>query len=253
MDYGLTGRRVAVIGANRGIGFDVAKAFLEQKTKLYIASENPDVMQARDRLNELADDGCEVQAVQFDIADRSQVFAAFETIGELDVLVVNSGLFSKTLPDDLSDACFDRFIKQINVNIVGHWNCVQAAVPRMKDGARIILTASIWGLVGGQEYAAYTASKHGVLGLMKSLAMDLGPRGISVNAVNPGSIGTEMNLKELSQERQAALASQMWLRPALIPPSKLVGAYLFLASDHASEITGQSISVDRGQTIAGAC
>lgn len=250
MDFGLSERRVVIVGAHRGIGFALAKAFQDQGTKLVIASESPEIFQARDRLEE-SSNSASVEAFQFDVTDRQKVLEAFEQIGRHDVLVANAGIFTSTASTDTSDENAAKFARHLDINVVGLNNCAVAAIPHLNDNARIIFTASIWGKVGAADYTGYAASKHGVIGLMKSLAMDLGPLGITVNAVNPGSIGTEANITELSDEKKRSLTGQMCLRPGLIEPEKLVGTYLFLASDAASEITGQSISVDRGQTISG--
>jgi len=122
------------------------------------------------------------------------------------------------------------------------------AVPHMSDGGRIIFTASISGRLGSPKHAGYAATKHAVLGVVKSMAKDLGPLGISVNAVCPGSSATDTNLASLPPERQKLAVSNMALHPALLNPSDHVGSYLFLASAAAGSITGQTITVDRGQT-----
>jgi len=253
MDFNLRGKRVVVIGAHRGIGLEIAKGFQDQGARVIITSEQPGIFATKDVLNaRTSDHEVPVEAMQFDISDREQVESAFSEIGGLDVLVQNAGLFLSTPSTDGSAENAARFTRQVDVNINGSRHCAVAAATHMGPGSRIIFTASIWGKVGGPGYSGYVASKHGILGLVKVLAMDLGRQGITVNAVNPGSTATEMNLNELTDELQAALSSQMWIRPGLIEPEHMVGSYLFLASDAASEITGQSISVDRGQTIAGA-
>ena len=118
----------------------------------------------------------------------------------------------------------------------------------MKDGGRIIFTASISGKLGSPNHAGYAAAKHGVLGVVKSLAKDLGPQGIAVNAVCPGSSATDTNLVSLPLERQQIAIRNMALHPGLLDPADHVGSYLFLASAAAAHITGQTITVDRGQT-----
>jgi 3-hydroxybutyrate dehydrogenase len=246
MNFDLNGRHVVIVGGNRGIGLEIAKGFQDQGAKVTITSEHPSVFDARTSLNER--DATPVEALQFDITDREAVNAAFEGLGRIDVLVNNSGVFWDTPSDDRSAKNYDTFVQQLMINVVGTWWCAMAAVPHMGDGGRIIFTASISGRLGSPKHAGYAASKHGVLGMVKSLAKDLGPLGISVNAVCPGSSATDTNLRSLPLERQQLAARNMALHPGLLDPADHVGSYLFLASAAAAHITGQTITVDRGQT-----
>ncbi len=157
-------------------------------------------------------------------------------------------MFWDTPSDDRSAKNYDTFVKQLMINVVGTWWCTMAAVPHMGDGGRVIFTASISGRLGSPNHSGYAASKHAILGMVKSMAKDLGPLGISVNAVCPGSSATDTNLKSLPLERQQLAARNMALHPGLLDPSDHVGSYLFLASAAAAHITGQTITVDRGQT-----
>ena len=249
INFGLQGKRVVIIGAQRGIGYELAKAFQAQGANLVITSESEDIFKAKDMLLENNENETIVEAVQCDVTNLEQIQKAFEEIGKHDILIANAGMYTTTLSTNLSEQNVETFQRHFDINVIGLRNCAVAAVPYLEPGSRIIFTGSIWGKVGASEYSAYVASKHAVLGLMKSMAMDLGPLGISVNAVNPGSIATQANISELSEEKKASLTAQMSLRKGLIDPKHLVGAYLFLASDAASEIHGESITVDRGQTI----
>jgi NAD(P)-dependent dehydrogenase (short-subunit alcohol dehydrogenase family) len=246
MNFGLEGRQVVVVGGNRGIGLEIAKGFQDQGCHVTVTSEHTSVMDARDELNGRM--GPKVQALQFDITDRSEVSAAFGQLGHIDVLINNSGVFWETPSDDRSDRNYDVFVKQMMINVVGTWWCALAAVPHMQDGGRIIFTSSISGRLGSPKHAGYAATKHGVLGMVKSLAKDLGPLGISVNAVCPGSSATDTNLSSLPPERQKLAVANMALHPGLLNPADHVGSYLFLSSAAAAHITGQTITVDRGQT-----
>ena len=249
-DFGLGAKKVVIIGSSTGIGLAVAKQFAEHGADVTITSHLDDVFEGQNEIER--DTGRKVTALKFDIAERDQVHEAFEQIGGLDVLINNAAVFGPTPADDLGDEMADWFRRHFDVNVLGTYWCAQEAAARMKPGGRIIFTASIWGKVAAKgNFAAYIASKHAVLGLVRSLACDLGEREITVNAVCPGSIGTEVNLAMLSGEQVELLSSQMVLRPGFIAPSELAGTYMFLASDAASEITGQEISVDRGQAIGG--
>ncbi|MDO8771155.1 MAG: SDR family oxidoreductase [Burkholderiaceae bacterium] len=246
MDFDLNNRHVVIVGGNRGIGLEIAKGFLAQGATVTITSEDQSVFDAQASLNKGS--AKKVEALQFDITNRDEVNAAFDTLGHIDVLVNNSGVFWDTPSDDRSAKNYDTFVKQLMINVVGTWWCAMAAVPHMADGGRIIFTASISGRLGSPKHAGYAASKHAVLGMVKSMAKDLGPLGISVNAVCPGSSATDTNLKSLPLERQELAARNMALHPGLLDPSDHVGSYLFLASPAAAHITGQTITVDRGQT-----
>ena len=164
--------------------------------------------------------------------------------------------FLETATTDRSDAAADRFVTQLMVNLAGGYWCSQEALPHMSADGRIIFTASISGKIGSPHHSGYAASKHGVLGMVKSMAIDLGPLGINVNAVCPGSSSTEINLEALGALGPDVIRRVGKLFPlhggALIEPSQHVGTYLFLASEAASEITGQAIVVDRGQTLMAA-
>ncbi len=126
----------------------------------------------------------------------------------------------------------------------------------MASGGTIINTASIWGRVAEPEFGAYVASKHAVIGLTKTWAKELGPRGIRVNAVCPGWVRTEASMRSLSvmAERRQAGEQQLLASivagqalPGLMEPEDMAETYLFLASDRARNITGQSLGVDRGE------
>jgi NAD(P)-dependent dehydrogenase (short-subunit alcohol dehydrogenase family) len=246
MNFGLRDRQVVIVGGNRGIGLEIAKGFQEQGAKVTITSEDASVFEAQGGLNK--GDAPKVEALQFDITNRGEVNAAFDKLGHIDVLINNSGVFWDTPSSDRSAKNYDTFVKQLMINVVGTWWCAMAAVPHMLDGGRIIFTASISGRLGSPNHAGYAATKHGVLGVVKSMAKDLGPLGISVNAVCPGSSATETNLVALPVERQKLAARNMALHPGLLDPADHVGSYLFLASAAAANITGQTITVDRGQT-----
>lgn len=251
MDFGLKDRRVLIVGGSSGIGLAIAEGFREQGSHVTISSHIADVFEAQRQLNENGR-ARRVEALQFDVSDRNAVIEAFQRVGHLDVLINNVGVFLDTPSTDRSEETSSIFVKQIMINLVGPYWCAIEAIPHMSDGGRIIFTASIAGKVGSPGHSSYVASKHGILGLVKCMAMDLGPLGISVNAVCPGSTATEMNLRALSSERQKKAIASMSLRPDLLDPSHHVGTYLYLASDAASEVTGQTITVDRGQTISGA-
>jgi 3-hydroxybutyrate dehydrogenase len=128
----------------------------------------------------------------------------------------------------------------------------------MGRGASIVLTSSIWGRTGAADFSAYVASKHASIGLMRSLAKELGPQGIRVNAVCPGWVRTRAALRSLEAlSARAAMTEDAMLEdilaaqalPGLMAPEDVVGVYLFLASEHAASVTGQAYHVDRGEVM----
>ena len=201
-----------------------------------------------------------MQALVCDISDRDAVGRTVGGLGRLDVLVNNAGLELLTPILEPGEEVDRTFVRIIEINVIGTWHVSRAAVPLMGPGGSIVLTSSIWGKTGAAGFSAYVASKHANIGLMRTLAKELGPRGIRVNAVCPGWVRTRAalrSLKEVSAARRRRprtrcsddiLAAQAL--PGLMEPDDVVGVYLFLASEHAASVTGQAYNVDRGEVMA---
>ncbi|RWN41358.1 MAG: SDR family oxidoreductase [Mesorhizobium sp.] len=248
MSLSFSGKTVVITGASRGIGLGIAKGFAQAGASLHLIANDAAV---HERAHELGATGTEA-----DIADREAVGAALEPISRIDVLINNAGLELMTPITDSSDEAEAAFRRIIEINIIGTALVTARALPRMQAGASIINTASIWGRVAEARFGAYVASKHAIIGLTKTWAKELGSRGIRVNAVCPGWVRTEASMRSLGRMAEQGGVSEAALLedivgaqalPGLMEPADMAGTYLFLASDLAANITGQSLGVDRGE------
>ncbi len=253
----MNGRRsVLVTGASRGIGEAVARAFAEAGYVTRVLAETAEIHAVAERL--AAETGAEVQALQCDITDALAVARMAASLGRLDVLVNNAGIERPT-PIDGDSEVLPAFRRILEVNVFGHFAVTHACLDRLAPGASVIFTASIWGRIGVAEFGGYCASKHAILGLVRSLSRELGPRGIRVNAVCPGWVETEAAMASLrwmadrSGRSEAVLLAEIGAAqalPGLMRPADVASLYLFLASEAAANITGQAIHVDRGEVQA---
>lgn len=247
LNFGLDGRQVVIIGASSGIGYELARQFAIQGAHVGIVAQNDEVFRAGQTLSREA--GRPVRAWQCDVTSRAQLAKLSTEIEHIDVLVNNAGIGGITSVDDTTDATAEAVRRTLEINVLGLYWTTQALLPRLTERGRIIFTTSYWAHTGVPQFSAYVASKHALVGLVQTLAAELGPRGITVNGVSPGTIDTALVRREVPQAFLDHLCGQMKIRPGLIDPAHLAGAYLFLASDAASEISGQILAVDRGQSI----
>jgi NAD(P)-dependent dehydrogenase (short-subunit alcohol dehydrogenase family) len=247
INFGLADRQVVVIGASSGIGYELARQFAAQGAHVCVVAQDDAIFTAAESLTREA--GRPVRPWQCDVTSREQVAKLAAAVEQIDVLVNNAGIGGVTSVDDASDATAEAVRRTMEVNVLGLYWTTQALLPRLTARGRIIFTTSYWAHTGVPHFSAYVASKHALVGLVQTLAAELGPRGITVNGVSPGTIDTALIRREVPQPFLDHLCGQMKIRPGLIDPAHLRGAYLFLASDAASEISGQILAVDRGQSI----
>ena len=238
--------KVAIVtGASRGIGEAIARKFCQEGASVMLCSRSAESVAAiAESLS--AEDG-NAKSTQADISNKADVAALVDlTLHEfarVDVLVNNAGITRDTLFMRMKDEDWEAVIQ---TNLTGTAYCMRAVTrPMMRQrGGRIINISSIIGIVGNAGQANYAASKAGIIGLTKSVAKEVGSRGITVNAITPGFITTDMTEKISETDQQKML--EMIPTGSFGVPEDVAEAALFLASDAARYITGQAIQVDGG-------
>lgn len=257
----LVGKVAVVTGAGRGTG----QAHCER-----MAHEGADII-ALDAVDNLTDTAKAVQThgrrcvtARADVRDfdalAAAVTAGVEELGRLDIVVVNAGIHASSAPTwEITEAAWQT---TLDVNLTGAWHTVKAAIPHLwSDGGSIVIISSTNGLRGTANTSHYTATKHAVVGLARSLANELGSRRIRVNTVHPGAVATAMVLNSTTFARLCpdlenptaadaarVLAARNLLPVGWIDPVDVANAVVFLASDEARYITASQIVVDAGLT-----
>ncbi|HCC35813.1 MAG TPA: 3-oxoacyl-[acyl-carrier-protein] reductase [Ruminococcaceae bacterium] len=238
------GKTVLITGGTSGIGLQTAKSFAEKNANVAIASIDCDT--AADGLrDDLEAFGTKIGFYTCDVSDFDAAGAAVKQIAEdfgaVDILINNAGITRDGLLIRMSETDFDRVI---SINLKGCFNFSRHVSPLMfrKKSGRIINISSVIGLYGNMGQVNYAASKAGVVGLTKSLAKELGSRGITVNAIAPGYIETAMTDK-LDEKIKEKLFERIAMRK-LGKPEDVANLAVFLASEQAAYITGQVIQVD---------
>lgn len=240
-------KKVALItGSSRGIGRAEAITLARDG---YVVCVN--CVEREDKAQELVDmlrsNGCETMWYKADVSDstavKQMVTEVEKTLGAVTLLVNNAGIAKQCLFQDMTE---DYWRHIFDVNLNGAFNTIQAVLPHMlhEHSGCIINTSSIWGQHGASCEVAYSATKHAIIGLTRSLAQELAPTNISVNCVAPGVIDTDM-VQVLGTETLAALAGDTPVG-RLGRPEDIAAVVSFLASDAASFITGQVITSDGG-------
>ena len=248
----LADRVAFVTGASRGIGEAIARRFGAEGACVVLAARSREAIEAT--AGQMRQAGQQAVAVVCDVTDRRSVAAAVaaaaKETGRIDILVNNAGLGGSTPLSDPDDARWDAIVA---INLTGVFRVTRQAAPLMPNGGRVINMSSVLGRFGVAGFSAYCATKTGVIGLTRALALELAPRQITVNAICPGWVETEMAREGFrrfgSESEGREAAARMAPLNRVLEPEEIAGLAAFLASADARSITGQAIVADGGQVM----
>ena len=249
--YDFTGQVALVTGASSGMGLATAQAFAEAGAAVVLADINDQTLGAA--TDELTAAGYRALAVTCDVANEDQPAALVEravaTFGRLDMAFNNAGI--QVPPTDAADEPAEQFDRVNAINLRGVWTCMKHELGQMRGqgSGAIVNCSSLGGLVGLPGRAAYHASKHGVIGLTRSAALEYAPRGIRINAVCPGTIETPM-VRDMIDKGELDVPEAVKNQPIgrLGRADEIAAAVLWLCSPAASFVLGVALPVDGGYT-----
>jgi len=257
MDKGkLEGRVALITGASRGIGRAIARGYAKEGAVIAVTARTEGDLHSL--VEEVQSAGGKALALRADLADVGApglvIRQVLEALGTIDILVNNAGIGSSSSPRPVVDFDDEFWNKTLALNLTAPYKLSKAVLPIMleKKWGRIINIASINGKLPALHGAAYTASKHGLLGLTRTLALEVARDGITVNAICPGPVKTEMNERRVEYDAKRLGLSMAELESRLTPigrrlePDEIVPMALLLALDESAAITGQAFNVDGG-------
>jgi NAD(P)-dependent dehydrogenase (short-subunit alcohol dehydrogenase family) len=252
----LQGRIALITGASRGIGRAIARGYAKEGAVIAITARTEGDL--RSLVEEVQSSGGKALAIRADLADPAApaevVRQVLEAFGTIDILVNNAGIGSSSSPRPVVDFDDEFWNKTLALNLTAPYKLSKAVLPIMlqKKWGRMINIASINGKLPAIHGAAYTASKHGLLGLTRTLALEVARDGITVNAICPGPVKTEMNERRVEYDAKRLGLSVAELESRLTPigrrlePEEIVPMALLLASEESAAITGQAFNVCGG-------
>lgn len=247
-----TGKVALVTGAASGMGLATARAFAEAGAAVVLADVREDLVKAE--AQELVAAGHSAMAVHCNVSDDTQVeqmvARTVSEFGRLDAAFNNAGVMARIAPT--ADSTRDEWDRVIGINLAGVWACMKYELRQMQrqGSGAIVNNASVGALTGNPGICSYIASKHGVIGLTRTAALEYIEHGIRVNAVNPGLIDTQIARDVVSGDEQAynEIARHVPIRRAG-RPEEIAAAVLWLCSSGASYVVGHALTVDGGMTV----
>jgi NAD(P)-dependent dehydrogenase (short-subunit alcohol dehydrogenase family) len=243
--FDFSGHVVLVTGASGGIGRSTAELFRERGAKLALVDKSPKVISVAEEIGDGAG------AWEADITDEAQVVRTIGEIadrfGRIDVLINSAGIGGVWPAETIKGADWSRVI---SVNLTGQFLVTREVARRMLAAGRgrIVILASQAALVGLENHAAYGASKAGLLGMLRTMAVEWGPHGVTINAISPTVVDTDMSRAFWSGEKGDRARAEIPLR-RFAQPREIAYAAMYLASDAAAMITGTNLVIDGGRTI----
>lgn len=241
-------RVVIITGGASGIGRTSSLLFAEEGAQVVVADYQETT--GKETVAEITEQGGHARFVQVDVSNRSSVEqmvkSVLEAYGQIDVLINNAGITADATLTKMKEEQWDRVIA---INLTGVFTCTQLVVPHMveRGSGRIINTSSVVGLYGNFGQTNYAATKGGVIAMTKTWAKELGPKGVTCNAVAPGFIATPMT-KAVPEKILKMMEDRVPLRK-LGDPLDVANAYLYLASDAGRYVNGAVLSIDGGLTL----